>query len=94
MIVSILLVVSMVYLIIGAIGINKMEGVLPKLLTSSMIDTVALIMLVSALILKLGFSKMSVKLTIVLLFVLLTNPVINHIITRAAHDDINDREEV
>lgn len=94
MISNLLLIISMFYLLTGAIGINKLEGVLPKLLTSSMIDTVALIFLISALILKIGFSVMSLKLLIVLLFILLTNPVINHIITRGAYSELTEKDEV
>lgn len=87
MIVNILLVLSMVVLVLGTIGINRLKGVIPKLLTSSLIDTMAMILLVIALVLKSGFGIMSVKLGIVLLFVLLTNPVINHVITKAAYKE-------
>ncbi|MBI9013327.1 MAG: monovalent cation/H(+) antiporter subunit G [Clostridiales bacterium] len=87
MIANILLVIAMFFLIIGAIGINKLEGIFPKLLTSSLIDTMAMLALILALMIKSGWNSMSVKLGIVMLFILLTNPVINHIITQAAHEE-------
>lgn len=88
MISNILIGLSLVYLLFGSLGINKLKGLFPKLLTSSMIDTTALILLVVGLILRLGFSGMALKLFIALLFILLTNPVINHIITKAAYEDL------
>jgi len=94
MISSIFLATAMFFLLIGALGINKLKGVFPKLLVSNMIDTVALIFLVLGLITKLGFTRMSLKLLIMLTFILLTNPVINHFITRAAFNDLKDKKEV
>jgi len=87
MIANILLVIAMVFLIVGAIGINRLEGIFPKLLTSSLVDTMAMLTLILALMIKSGWSSMSVKLGIVMLFILLTNPVINHVITQAAHEE-------
>lgn len=90
MISNILLVIAMFFLIMGAIGINRLEGVFPRLLTSSLIDTMAMIVLILALMLKSGFSGMSIRLGIVLLFIILTNPIINHVITQAAHEEQSD----
>jgi len=90
MIVNILLVLAMFFVIMGALGINTMKGPIPKLLTSSLIDAMSMILLIIALILKSGFNSMSIKLSIVLLFVMLTNPVINHVITKAAYEESKD----
>ncbi len=48
-------------------------------------------LMVFGLILKLGINSMSIKLCVVLLIILFTNPVINHIITSAAYKDDNNR---
>lgn len=90
MLANILLVLSMIALIFGTVGINRLKGVIPKLLTSSLIDTMAMILLVIALMLKSGFGIISVKLGIVLIFVVLTNPVINHVITKATYKERHD----
>jgi len=87
MIANILLVIAMSFLIAGAIGVNRLKGVFPKLLTSSLIDTMAMLTLILALMIKSGWNSMSIKLGIVMLFILLTNPVINHVITQAAHEE-------
>lgn len=86
---DIFLVLAMVFLIIGAVGINTMPNIISKLLTSSLIDTMALILLMVGLVLKSGFSPLSIRLVIVLGFLLLTNPVINHMITAAAYKDVH-----
>lgn len=90
MIADVLMIFSMIFLISGAIGINRLKGVFPKLLTSSLIDTMAFILLILALMLKSGFSGMTVRLGIVLIFIVLTNPVINHVITQAAKEKENE----
>jgi len=90
MIANILLVIAMFFLIMGAVGINRLEGIFPKLLTSSLIDTMAMMTLIIALIIKSGFNSISIRLGIVMLFILLTNPIINHVITHAAHEEQNN----
>lgn len=92
MISDILIGFSLIFLLVGITGVCRIKGILGKLLTSSMVDTVAVILLVSGLILKLGFTFMTAKLVTVLLFILLTNPVLNHIITRAAYNDLEGEE--
>lgn len=86
---NIFLVLAMVFLVMGAIGINTMPNIISKLLTSSLLDTMALILLIVGLVLKSNFSPISIRLLIVLLFLLLTNPVINHMITAAAYRDLH-----
>ncbi|BEP28117.1 cation:proton antiporter [Helicovermis profundi] len=91
---DILLIISMSFVLIGVFGVIRYETVLAKLLTSSVIDTAALIMLMIALIIKLGFSSMTFKLIIVLIFVLITNPVINHLIARNVYKKNKNNKEV
>lgn len=85
MMANILLVMAMIFLLIGAVGVNSLKGIIPKMLTSSLIDTMAMILLVIALVLKTGFNGLSIRLVIVLLFIMLTTPVINHMMTKAAY---------
>jgi multicomponent Na+:H+ antiporter subunit G len=74
----------MIVLIIGSIGINRLKGTMPKLLSSSLLDTMGFILLVTGLLLKTGFLAIGIRLIIVLIFVLLKNTVINHIMTKEA----------
>ena len=82
---SLLLLFSAIFIAFGIIGIHKYKDVYSKLLTSSQIDTVAAITTITALIIRTGFSQSSVKLLLILLFIMLTGPVSNHIIARSAY---------
>lgn len=83
---SILLLIAMAYIGFGLIGIFRYDDVYSKLLTSSQIDTVAAITTIIALILRTGFSTMTIKLILILAFVLTTGPVSsNHIIAKSAY---------
>lgn len=84
MIYKILLIMSWFFLIIGIIGLFRFNGVFSKLLSSSKIDSVTIITLTLALIFKSGLTMMSLKLIIILIFYLLTNPVTNQIVAISA----------
>lgn len=80
-----LLLLTCIFLVFGVIGIYRLNNLYAKLLTSSKIDTVSVITLLLALIIKTGFSTMTLKLIILFLFVIMTNPVTNHFIARLAY---------
>jgi multicomponent Na+:H+ antiporter subunit G len=66
-----------------------------RLLTSSKIDTVAAITLLIALIIKSEFTIFSLRLFLILFFIMITNPISNHIIVRSAYlNGISVRKEV
>lgn len=79
------LIISWVLIVVGLFGINKFESLYAKLLTSSKIDTAAVMLILVALIMKSGISKNSLKLFIILIFLLLTSPISNHLIAISAH---------
>lgn len=80
-----LLVLSWIYIIFGMIGIFRFNDMYVRLLTSSKIDTVATITILIAMIVKSRFSELSLRLLIIMIFVMITNPVNNHIICRSAY---------
>lgn len=80
-----LLLLSWVYIIFGMIGIFRFKNMYARLLTSSKIDTVATLTIIIALIFKAGFSEMTVKLLMIMFFIMITNPINNHIISRSAY---------
>lgn len=80
-----LLVLSWVYILFGMIGIFRFSNMYSRLLTSSKIDTVASITVLIALIFHSGFSIFSVRLLLILVFVMVTNPISNHVIARSAY---------
>ncbi|MCM1991288.1 monovalent cation/H(+) antiporter subunit G [Oceanirhabdus seepicola] len=85
MIYKLLFILSWIYIIFGIIGIFSFNDIYSRLLTSSKIDTAALLTIFFALIIKCGFSTMSIKLFLILLFIIITGPVANHIIARSAY---------
>lgn len=85
MIYKLLFILSWIYITFGIIGILRFSDIYSRLLTSSKIDTAALITIFLALIIKCGFSAMSVKLFLILLFMIITGPVTNHVIARSAY---------
>ncbi|MDK2917831.1 MAG: multicomponent Na+:H+ antiporter subunit [Candidatus Petromonas sp.] len=95
MIYKILLVISWIYIIFGIIGIFRFSNMYSRLLTSSKIDTVAAITLLIALIIKSEFTIFSLRLFLILFFIMITNPISNHIIVRSAYlNGISVRKEV
>lgn len=80
-----LLVLSWVYIIFGIIGIFRFKNMYARLLTSSKIDTVATLTILVALIIKSGFNSLSLRLFIIIIFLMITSPVSSHIIARSAY---------
>lgn len=85
MIAEILIVFSWFFLIIGIIGLFRMKGIYERLLSSSKIDSVTVITLIVALIIRSKWSEMSVKLIIVMVFYMFTNPITNQIVASSAY---------
>ena len=85
MIYKVLLVIAWVYILFGMIGIFRFENMYARLLTSSKIDTVAAITIIIALIVKSGISYLSLRLFLIMIFIVITNPVNNHVIARSAY---------
>lgn len=82
---NVLLILSWIFIFFGILGIYKFKNIYARLLTSSNIDTVAFITIIFALIIRSGLSELSIRLVIILIFMLLTGPVSNHIIARSAY---------
>ncbi|SRR6056297_102560 len=85
MIGKILLVISWIYIIFGIIGIFRFENMYSRLLTSSKIDTVATFTVLIALLFYTGISEYTVKLLLIIFFLVITSPISNHIIVRSAY---------
>jgi multicomponent Na+:H+ antiporter subunit G len=93
MIYKFLLVLSCIYIVFGLIGIFRFSHVYERLLVSSKIDTAATLTILIALILKSGFSGYSMKLVIILIFLMITGPVTTHVIARSAYRNGIDIEK-
>jgi multicomponent Na+:H+ antiporter subunit G len=93
MINSLLLILSWVYIVFGLVGIFRFSHVYERLLVSSKIDTAASLTILIALIIRSGFTGYSMKLVIILLFLMITGPVATHVIARSAYRNGIDIEK-
>ncbi len=84
MISSLFIGLSWIFLLIGVAGLFRLEGVFTRLLSSSKLDSVTVITLMIGLMLRTGWSPMTGKLIVILMFYLLTNPITSQIIASAA----------
>lgn len=84
MISNLLLILSWFFLLAGMIGLFRFKGVYSRILNSSKIDSVAIITLTIALMIRTGLSMMTLKLAVIMVFYLLTNPISSQIIARSA----------
>lgn len=80
-----LLILSWIYIIFGIIGIFRFKNMYARLLTSSKIDTVATLTILIALIIKSGFNFLSLRLFLIMIFLMITSPISSHIIARSAY---------
>jgi multicomponent Na+:H+ antiporter subunit G len=72
------------FLIVGAIGLNRMPDVFSRLQATGVSDTVGAGFLFIGMMLQAGFTLVTVKLVFILLIFLFTAPVATHAVTRAA----------
>lgn len=80
----ILLLAGSFFLIVGAIGLNRMPDVFSRLHATGVSDTVGAGFLFLGMMLQAGFTLVSVKLLFLILIFFFTSPVATHAVTRAA----------
>ncbi len=88
MIWSLFLILTCIFIVFGIIGIYRFKDLYCRMLSSSLLDTAAVMTLIIALIIRSGFNSVSLKLMVILAFVMLTGPINNHVISRSAY--LND----
>ena len=74
------------FLLIGAIGVIRLPDIFSRMHGAGIIDTMGVAMLLFGMILQAGFTIVSIKLLMIILFVTFTNPTANHALARAALD--------
>ncbi len=81
---GILVVIGGVFMVIGAIGVNRMPDVFTRMHAASVGDTLGFGLIMVGLMVLGGFTLVTVKLIFLVLFVMLTGPVATHALARAA----------
>jgi multicomponent Na+:H+ antiporter subunit G len=75
---------GLVFIFFGTLGIIRFPDIYTRLQTSSKCDAAGVVALLVGLILKEGLDSFSLRILIILVFLLLTNPVSSHAIARSA----------
>ena len=78
------IVAGSVFAIIGAIGILRLPDVFSRMHGAGIIDTLGAGLILVGLMFQAGFSLITVKLILIVVFVLYTSPTATHALARAA----------
>ena len=81
-----LLLVGSIFILIGGVGLLRMPDFYTRIHAAGITDTVGAAAILVGLALQAGWDLMSVKLIIILLFLLLTSPTASHSLAKAALD--------
>ena len=79
-----LLIAGSFMVIVGGIGIVRMPDFFTRLHPSGLIDTTGAALIVAGLILQAGLSQTSIKLGLIVVFLLFTSPTATHAVAHAA----------
>jgi len=82
-----LLVVGALACVIGGIGILRMPDFYTRTHAASITDTAGMTLMMLGLMLQAGLSLVTVKLLLIVLFLLITSPTASHALARAALQD-------
>lgn len=75
---------GLVFIFFGTLGIIRFPDIYTRLQTSSKCDAAGTVALLVGLMVREGFDSLSLRILIILVFLLLTNPVASHAIARSA----------
>jgi multicomponent Na+:H+ antiporter subunit G len=78
------LAVGIVSMAIGSYGLLKLPELFARMHAAGMVDTLGLGLIMIGLIVQAGFSLVSFKLFLIVVFVLYTGPAVTHALARAA----------
>lgn len=81
---TVFIILGVLSVIIGLIGVFRMPDFFTKLHAASIIDTMGTMLILVGLILYSGFNLTSVKLFLILVFILVTTPAAAHALAKSA----------
>jgi len=82
---DVFIIISLIFLIMGVIGMFRFKNFYSRILIASNIDTVGFILLMIGIMFKTGISWFLAKIILLIIIVLTINPVVTHSITRSAY---------
>lgn len=72
------------FLIVGAIGMNRMPDLFTRMHSASVADTLGVILMLVGMVILAGFTLVAVKLVLLMAFLLFMGPVASHALAAAA----------
>jgi multicomponent Na+:H+ antiporter subunit G len=72
------------FLIVGAIGMNRMPDLFTRMHSASVADTLGVILMLIGMVIVAGFTLVTVKLVLLMAFLLFMGPVASHALAAAA----------
>ena len=79
-----LLIAGSFTIIVGGIGLLRMPDFFTRLHPSGLIDTMGAALIVAGLVLQAGFTQTSIKLILIIVFLIFTGPTATHAVAHAA----------
>ena len=77
-----------IFCLIGTLGLFRMPSFITRVHAASLIDSLGSILILTGLMLQAGFSVVTIKLVLILIFLLLTGPTAIHALASTAlHED-------
>lgn len=80
-----LIVLALIFIAIGVLGIFRYKDFYSRILISSKVEVLGLITLMVGVMVCSGFSFFTLKVSLILVLVALTNPLVTHAIARSAY---------
>ena len=81
---GILIILGSLSIIVGLLGVYRMPDFFTRLHAASVIDTLGTILILFGLILYAGLNIVSIKLLLILIFILITTPTAAHALAKSA----------
>lgn len=80
-----LIAIALAFMALGVIGVFRFRHFYARILITSKVEIVGFLTLMAGIVMRHGLSFFSLKVGLISLFVILTNPISTMAITRAAH---------
>lgn len=82
---TIIIYIGLIFVAFGIVGLFRFDNFYTRALTASKVDTVGYITILIGVMLKSGFTFLTLKVGVLLVITLIINPLTTHMITRSAY---------
>jgi multicomponent Na+:H+ antiporter subunit G len=82
---TIIIYIGLIFVSFGIVGLFRFDNFYTRALTASKVDTVGYITILFGVMIKSGFTFLSLKVGVLLVITLIINPLTTHMITRSAY---------